>query len=76
MSFLGLDIGTSAVKAVLVDGEQRLVAEAEAPLATSRPHPLWSEQEPDDWWVATGRVLAELRRAEPAAFAATEAIGP
>ena len=75
MSFLGLDIGTSAVKAVLVDGEQRLVAEAEAPLATSRPHPLWSEQEPDDWWVATGRVLAELRRAEPAAFAATEAIG-
>ena len=37
MTFLGLDIGTSAVKAVLVDGEQQLLAEAEAPLTTSRP---------------------------------------
>ena len=43
MSFLGLDVGTSAVKAVLVDGNQHLLAEAEAPLATSRPQPLWSE---------------------------------
>ena len=44
MTFLGIDVGTSAVKAVLVDGDQKLLAEAEAPLAISRPHPLWSEQ--------------------------------
>ncbi|MGD9510874.1 MAG: xylulokinase [Geminicoccaceae bacterium] len=75
MSFLGLDVGTSAVKAVLVDGDQRLLAEAEAPLATSRPRPLWSEQDPDDWWTATLGVVAGLRQAEPKAYGAVRAIG-
>ena len=75
MSFLGIDIGTSAVKAVLVDGDQQLLAEAEAPLSTSRPQPLWSEQDPDAWWTATLAVLAGLRRTAPAAYAATRAIG-
>ena len=70
VTFLGIDIGTSAVKAVLVDGEQQLLAEAEAPLAISRPQPLWSEQDPDAWWAATREVLAALRAAEPAAWAA------
>jgi xylulokinase len=40
MTYLGIDIGTSAVKAVLVDGEQRLLAEAEVSLSISRPHPV------------------------------------
>ena len=75
MPFLGIDIGTSAVKAVLVDGEQRLLAEAEASLAISRPDPLWSEQEPDAWWLAAREVLARLRAGAPAAFGATQAIG-
>ncbi len=75
MTFLGIDIGTSAVKAVLVDGDQRLLAEAEVPLAISRPHPLWSEQEPDAWWAATCAVLAALRSARPADWAAVRGIG-
>ena len=75
MTFLGIDVGTSAVKAVLVDGDQKLLAEAEAPLAISRPHPLWSEQDPDAWWAATREVLAALRAAEPVAWAAVQGIG-
>jgi xylulokinase len=75
MTFLGLDVGTSAVKAVLVDGEQRPLAAAEAPLAISRPRPLWSEQDPDGWWKATVAALMRLRGDQPAAFASARAIG-
>jgi xylulokinase len=75
MTFIGIDIGTSAAKAVLVDGNERAVAEAEAPLATARPKPGWSEQDPADWWTATETVLGRLRAAAPEAFAATKALG-
>jgi xylulokinase len=60
MRFLGLDIGTSAVKAIVVDETQRILASAEAELETQRPRPLWSEQNPDDWWRAVERVIARL----------------
>ena len=50
MAFLGLDIGTSAVKAVLVDEAEAVLAEAEVPLATQRPGPGLSEQDPAQWW--------------------------
>ena len=59
--FLGLDIGTSAVKAVLVDDEGLCVSVAEAPLTTSNPHPGWSEQDPEHWVNAVeacGSILA------------------
>ncbi|MEK0083512.1 xylulokinase [Benzoatithermus flavus] len=75
MTFIGIDIGTSAVKAVLVDETERAVAEAEASLATSRPRPAWSEQDPAAWWATTETVLGRLRAAEPRAFAAVEALG-
>ena len=58
--FLGIDIGTSAVKAVVVNEGGAVTAEASAPLAVSRPEPLWSEQDPDDWWTAANRVVLAL----------------
>jgi xylulokinase len=58
--WLGLDIGTSGVKAVLVDEAGAIVAQATAPLALKRPHPLWSEQSPEDWWLATRTAVAAL----------------
>nr|WP_247881378.1 xylulokinase [Skermanella sp. TT6] len=73
--FLGIDLGTSGVKAVLVDVEQRVVAQAVAPLIVSRPHPLWSEQDPESWWRATNSVAAELRRGHPAEMAQVTGIG-
>lgn len=58
--YLGIDVGTSAVKGVIVDDRDRLCAQASAPLTVSRPHPQWSEQDPSAWWTATTAVLDEL----------------
>jgi xylulokinase len=74
-TYLGIDIGTSSVKAVLVDAAQRLVAEASAPLVVERPRPLWSEQDPESWWRATLDTVARLRAAAPEAFAGLAGIG-
>jgi xylulokinase len=58
--FLGIDIGTSAVKAVILDDGNRLVDQASAELTVSRPGPLLSEQDPEAWWGATRRAVAAL----------------
>ena len=58
--YLGIDLGTSGVKAILVDEDRALVGEASAPLTLSRPRPLWSEQNPDDWWRATQNAVRAL----------------
>lgn len=58
--YLGLDIGTSGVKAVLVDGAQNIVDQASAPLTVNRPRALWSEQNPADWWTATTAAVKGL----------------
>ena len=50
---LGIDLGTSAVKVVLIGEHQEIVVSASSPMATSRPRPLWSEQDPDEWLAAT-----------------------
>ena len=73
--FLGLDIGTSAVKAVLVDGAQSVIATAETPLAISRPQPSFSEQNPEDWWQATLASIDALKAQAPAALAAVQGLG-
>jgi xylulokinase len=56
--FLGLDIGTSGVKAILVSASGEVVAVATTPLTLATPHPGWAEQDPEDWWTAT---LASIR---------------
>jgi xylulokinase len=61
-AFLGLDLGTSSLKAVLATGEGRVLARREAAYATQRPHPGWAEQDPDDWWAAACRATRELLR--------------
>lgn len=73
--FLGIDVGTSAVKALLVDESQRVIAEATEALSISRPQPLWSEQQPEDWWRAVGRALQALGHAAPKQLAAVRAVG-
>ncbi|HSM42862.1 MAG TPA: xylulokinase [Afifellaceae bacterium] len=75
MSYLGIDIGTSAVKAVLADDRQQVVADATVPLAISRPEPLWSEQDPADWIAAVEKSVDAIREAAPDAFSALKAIG-
>jgi xylulokinase len=70
--FLGIDIGTSSVKAVLVDEQQQVTAQNSAALSLQRPQPLWSEQRSEDWWDATVAAVLGL----PAhARAAVRAVG-
>jgi len=58
--YLGIDIGTSAVKAVAIAPDDLVAAQGVAPLAVSRPQPLWSEQDADDWWRATEAAVMAL----------------
>ncbi|WP_426688318.1 xylulokinase [Rhodanobacter ginsengiterrae] len=58
--FIGIDLGTSGVKAVLLDRGGALRASALAPLSVSQPHPRWSEQDPEQWWQATLTAMDQL----------------
>ena len=62
--FLGIDVGTSSVKAVLVDDNDRVIAQASAALTVERPQALWSEQDPDSWWRATVEAVRALPEKE------------
>ena len=55
--FLGLDVGTSGVKAILVAEDGGVVASATAPLALDTPHPGWAEQQPEAWWDASRTAI-------------------
>jgi xylulokinase len=67
---VGIDVGTSAVKALAIDGDGGVLARAEAGYPLSTPRAGWAEQDPADWLAATDAALAELRRAvgRPAAI--------
>ncbi|MCW1920120.1 xylulokinase [Rhodobacter sp. KR11] len=58
--YIGLDLGTSGLKGILIDDNQKVVAEATAPLTVQRPHEGWSEQEPSSWIAAAETVLDKL----------------
>ncbi len=58
--FIGLDLGTSGLKGVLIGADQKVLAEATAPLTVQRPHEGWSEQSPSDWISAAEAVLDQL----------------
>ncbi|HEY5058253.1 MAG TPA: FGGY family carbohydrate kinase, partial [Gaiellaceae bacterium] len=57
---VGLDVGTTGVKAVAVSENGDVVARAERGYPLSTPQPGWCEQEPDDWWTAAHAALGDL----------------
>ncbi|KQT61229.1 MULTISPECIES: xylulokinase [unclassified Aureimonas] len=73
--YLGIDVGTTATKAVLLGGDLRRIATASAVYAAGESRPGISEIDPDLWLAAVRDVLGCLRAEAPAAFAATRAIG-
>ena len=73
--YLGLDLGTSGLKGILVDAGQRTVASANAPLSVSRPADGWSEQDPALWIGACDTVMSALHKANPQALGELKAIG-
>jgi xylulokinase len=73
--YLGIDLGTSGVKALLIDGDQRIIGSASGAMDVSRPHPGWSEQDPAHWIRATEEAIAGLKAAHPKELAAVKGIG-
>ena len=63
--FLGLDVGTSGVKAILVSPSGEVAATATTPLTLSTPRPGWAEQDPAAWWDAALASIHAVRRARP-----------
>lgn len=72
--YLGLDIGTSSIKGLLIDDDV-VLGSAVHPLAVSRPDSDRSEQDPEDWWNAVLSVVARLRAAHGQEFSALRGIG-
>ena len=58
--FVGLDVGTSGVKAVAVSPAGEVLARAEEEYPLSTPAPGWAEQDPEDWWRASEAALAAV----------------
>ena len=76
MTYLGIDVGTSGVKAILIDREGKPIGEATAKaMEPLRPHPGWSEQRPIDWWTATLEAADRLAKDYPKEMAAVRGIG-
>lgn len=73
--YLGLDIGTSGVKALLIDEKQTTIATANGALDVARPHTGWSEQNPDDWIKATRKAIGSLKENHGTQLALVKAIG-
>ncbi len=72
---LGIDIGTSAVKAVVCDESGRVAGVASADYPISRPRPLWSEQDPRDWWSGAIRAIRDAAAAAGAPASDIRAVG-
>ncbi len=73
--YLGLDCGTSGLKALLTDEGGEPIASAARTYSPDRPRAGWSEQNPDDWAVAMAGAIADLRNSAGAALGALKAIG-
>jgi len=73
--YLGIDLGTSGVKALLIDANQKAVASGHAALDVSRPHAGWSEQDPAHWIRAVEEAVGALKVSNAAELAAVKGIG-
>ena len=73
--FLGLDVGTSGVKAILVSPAGTVVAAATAPLSLDTPRPGWAEQHPDAWWAASQAAIQGVLAQQGGAGARVAAVG-
>ena len=73
--YIGLDLGTSGLRALLADEAGVIVATADAAYSVSTPHSGWSEQDPSDWVEACETVMAELKETHPIEVSAVRGIG-
>jgi len=60
--YIGIDLGTSGVKVILISADGSVLATSSSPLSVSRPFDLWSEQSPEEWWQATDLAMLQLAK--------------
>ncbi len=73
--FLGIDLGTSSVKTILLDSTQKIIDSASVAFSISRPKPLWSEQNPQEWWDGVIQTLQDLKTRNPTLMKQVAGIG-
>src|SRR5687767_2793434 len=74
-AFLGIDVSTTASKAVLLDESGALLGVASNAHTVQSPQPLWSEQDPADWWKASASSIRQVLAATGTTGADVRAIG-
>ena len=57
--FIGIDVGTSGIKTIIIDEHGELIARVFKDIPLYTPHPNWAEQDPQDWWQATITTIRE-----------------
>lgn len=72
---LGIDVSTTGAKALLIDGKGEVVGSATSPLTLSTPRPLWSEQDPHEWWAGVSRSIRQVLVQTGASGADVAAVG-
>lgn len=73
--FLGLDVSTTGAKALLIDERGNVISSATTPLSLSTPHPLWSEQDPPEWWNGIAKSIHQALEMANVPGSAVTAIG-
>jgi xylulokinase len=73
--FIGIDVGTTGAKVILIDPSGHLIAETTSGYPLSIPRPLWAEQDPREWWSASARGIKEVIAAAQVAPEAVAAVG-
>ncbi len=73
--FLGVDVSTTASKALLSDADGRVQAVASSPHSISIPRQLWSEQDPAEWWVAAATAIREVLKQAGVDGSSIDAVG-
>ncbi len=73
--FLGIDVSTTGSKALLIDTAGSVIAVASSPHTLSTPKPLWSEQDPEEWWQATAQSIRSVLQASTIKPGAIKSIG-
>lgn len=73
--YLGIDLGTSEVKALVINEDGEIVTSHSVPLTIQRPHPHWSEQSPQAWWEATDYLMTTLKDKCEKHWSAIKAVG-
>ena len=73
--YLGIDIGTSGTKTLLMDQSGKVLAEADASYPLEQPRPDWTQQDPEDWWKATVKTVRAVMKKSGLKPADVKAIG-